>query len=143
MADFDARLEEIERRLDRLERLAFVTFQDVRSVADYAYKNVRLEVEADEVKRIPGFLGLSDNEVLKVGLAIHELAEFKLAVRVLRKQVRRDALTIVRDSMLSRRAATQLEEVSHDEREAKERKSGAIPVPPLSDREARTADVAR
>lgn len=120
-AESDTRLEDIERRLDRLERLMFITFQDVRDVAAYAYKNARLELAAEEAKRMPGLNQLSDREALAVGLMMHELAGLKQANRVLRKQVRLDALGIVRDLIRRERAATPLEDVNH------ERKDGPAP----------------
>ncbi len=100
MTNVDARLDEIERRLARLERLAFLTFQDVRDVGSYAYENFRLDVEPEEVRQLPArFNQLSDQEALATGLALHELASLKATMRILRHQVRRDALGIVRDLM--------------------------------------------
>lgn len=97
-ADLEARLSEVERRLDRVERLAFLAFQDLRDVASYAYENVRLDVSPEEVKRLPGsFARLSDKEILAVGVNLHELVALKSTMRVLRKQVRLDVLGVVRD----------------------------------------------
>ncbi len=97
----EKRLAEIEKRLDRLERLVFVGFQEVRDVAEYAYENA---MSPEEVKRPswrrPGLTPLSDQEAIAIGgLAVHELASLKMTMRHLRKQTRRDALGIVRDLM--------------------------------------------
>jgi hypothetical protein len=103
--DIEARLDEIDRRLVRLERLAFLGYQEIRSVAGYAYENVRMEVSADEVKRLPGMQQLQDQDALAVGLLPHELFALKATARVLRKQTRLDVVTIVRDLVRRSRAA--------------------------------------
>ena len=97
-------LDDFERRLARLERIVFQTYTDVRTVAEYAYTNIRLEVGADEVKRLEGLNDLQDQEALKAGLMLHELATLKHTARTLRRQSRRDALTLVRDLIRPRRS---------------------------------------
>lgn len=112
----EARLTEVERRLDRLERLAFLGFQDVRDVAEYAYQSVL--VEPDDVKRLSwkrrDFHALSDREAMEVaGLAVHELAALKMTMRTLRHQTRRDVLGVLRDLVRRRKPeATNLEKAA-------------------------------
>lgn len=114
--DVEARLAEIEKRLERLERLAFITFQDVRDVASYAHQNVGLEPE--DVKPLSwtkrAFHPLSDQEAVEVaGLAVHELAALKMTMKALRFQTRRDALGVIRDLVRrSRRESPDLEEAA-------------------------------
>ena len=96
--NFDERFREIERRLDRLERLVFLGFQDVRDVAEYAYQNVQQEPE--DVKRLTwtrrDFHALTDREAVEAaGLAAHELAALKMTMKTLRRQGRRDVLGVL------------------------------------------------
>ena len=95
----EVRLAEIEQRLDRLERLAFVGFQDVRDVAEYSFQNVFRKPE--DVKRLSwtrrDFHPLSDKEAIATGVAPHELAALKMTMKTLRRQTRLDVLRIVRD----------------------------------------------
>ena len=107
-------LDEINRRLDRLERLAFQTYTDVQSVAAYAYMNVRTEVSADEVKPLSGFNALQDKEALAVGLMFHELCALKQTTRTLRKQARRDSLTIIRDLLRPRKKPSERQHSPED-----------------------------
>lgn len=141
--DLDIRLADIERRLDRLERLAFMGYTDIRKVADYAYDNVRLEVSADEVKKLSEFQQLSDNEALKVGLMVQEIALLKMTARGLRKQTRLDAVGIVRDMMRRKRAATGLEEVSRERKRSPQgSRARDHSVSPVPRSQARTEDLA-
>ena len=100
MTKQDARFDDIERRLERLERLAFIGFQETREVAEYAFQQVGEDPEY--VKRISwkqsNFHPLDDQEIVNVaGLATQELASLKMAMRLLRRQSRMDALGIIRD----------------------------------------------
>jgi hypothetical protein len=119
-------LEDIERRLTRLERVVYQTYTDVQRLADYAYTNVRTEVTADEIQRLEGFNKLQDMEAFKVGLMFHEVAALKHTVRHLRRQARQDALTLIRDLMRPR---------SHSERQRSSEGSptGADSVPGMFD----------
>jgi len=108
-------LENIEKRLDRLERTVFLLFQDVRDVADYTYESVLAGPE--DIKRAkftqPSYHQITDREAMEVGgLAIHELAALKMNIRLLRKQSRRDILGMLRNIAGSRRKESPLEKVA-------------------------------
>ncbi len=116
----EQRLTEIEKRLDRLERLAFLGFQDTRDVAEYAYQSVFEEPET--AKRLswtkPSLHTLSDEEAIKAGLALYELAALKKTMRILRHQTRHDVLGIIRDLVRSGRKEQMSEERAPKEKVA-------------------------
>lgn len=92
----DRRLRDIERRLEQVERLAYQTYCDVRHVAEYAYQNILLEVDADEIKRMPGMRNLSDHDALKAGLELEDIIALKFKAKFLAARCRQDALAIGR-----------------------------------------------
>lgn len=96
--ELDARLRDIEARLERLERLAFSGFSEIREVANYAYRNVRLEVGPEEVRRLPRMEKLQDRDALRVGMAPIDLYTMKMMhARGFAYQMRRDVLTIAKE----------------------------------------------
>ena len=109
---FFEELEDIDRRISRLERLVFQLYTDVQKVAEYAYVNVRQEVTAEEIQRLEGFNKLQDKEALGVGLMFHELAALKQSSRVLRKQARQDSLTLIRDLIRPKRKPVERSELT-------------------------------
>lgn len=103
-------LREIVRRLERLERLAFLGFQETREVATYAYESSLQDPE--QLKPLTwtrqSFHPISDDEAKAVGLRLNEIGELKMATRILRRQIRLDALGIVRDMVRQTRASYRL-----------------------------------
>jgi hypothetical protein len=87
----------LEERLERLERLAYLSYVEMRKVAEYAYLNVRLEEDADTVKRLSGMRGLSDQDALAAGLEFDDIVALKLKARFLTARCRNDALAIAKE----------------------------------------------
>lgn len=100
-------LAELEKRIARLERLAFLAFQDIRDVADYAYRTYQSDVDPEAIRpatwRRTDLKVLSDQEFVAAGAMSHELATIKMTMRELRRQTRRDVLSIVLGFMRPRR----------------------------------------
>lgn len=92
----EARLRSMELRLERLERLSYEAYGDIRRVAEYAYSNVRFEVDPETIKRIPGMRPLSDRDALSVGMAMDDLVALKIKMKHLAKRCRLDALGIAK-----------------------------------------------
>lgn len=90
------RLANLEERLERVERLSYLTYTDLRKVAEYAYLNVLLEVDAEEIKRIPGIRNVTDDQALKAGLSVADLVALKFKQRFLVNRCRDDLLAIAK-----------------------------------------------
>lgn len=97
MASVVERLLALEERLERVERLSYLCYVETRRVAEYAYLNVRMEEDAESVKRLPGMRHLSDAEALKFGMEMEDLVALKFKHRFLVARCRRDALVIAKE----------------------------------------------
>lgn len=93
----DERLAAIEARLDRLERMVYVVYDDIRRVAEYAYLNVKLERDASTVKRMSHMRTLSMAEAERHGMDIRRQIAIKSVWKVLGFAVRHDALAIAKE----------------------------------------------
>jgi hypothetical protein len=94
--DVDRRLDSIEERIERLERLMFLVHADVRKVAEYAYMNVRLDKTADTIKPIPGLKTIQDRDAMSAGFTAFQLVVLKKAVRAVKWQSKQDYVGIAR-----------------------------------------------
>jgi hypothetical protein len=90
----ETRLDSIEARLERLELLAYLNYCQLREVAEYAYLNVRLEVAAEEVKRMPGMNKLQDADALRAGMTLEQLAALKRGYRTIQHLCKKNAVDI-------------------------------------------------
>ncbi len=97
MADLESietQLRELNARLARVERLAYLTYHDVRHVAEYAYENAALERHGDVAKRMSKMKPLNDNEALKLGMSMVQLVILKRSAKLVGGQCRQDAYTL-------------------------------------------------
>lgn len=102
----DERLASLEQRLERLERLAFLSYVEIRRVADYAYLNILLEQDADTIKRIQGMRALSDHEALRSGMDVQDLVHLKVRMtKFLQARCRHDVLELAQDLAKEREMA--------------------------------------
>ncbi len=100
------RLAAIEQRLERLERLAFLSYTEVRKVADYAYLSILMEQDADSIKRMQGMRALSDHEALQSGMDMEDLVHLKVRMsRFLQARCRHDVLELARELAAERNRA--------------------------------------
>lgn len=91
------RLLALEERLERVERLSYLTYCETRRIAEYAYLNVRLEAEPDSVKRLSGMRALSDQDALKFGMEFSDVIALKFKQRFLAARCREDVLAIAKE----------------------------------------------
>lgn len=82
--------------MERVERLAYLEYVETRRLAEYAYLNVRLEVDAEEIKRVPGIRSLTDDQAIRSGLAVEDLVALKVKQRFLGARCREDILAIAK-----------------------------------------------
>ncbi len=94
--DLAERLLALEERLERVERLSYLLYGEMRRVAEYAYLNVRLEAEPETIKRLPGMRSLSDQDALRAGMDVDDLVALKVKQRFLVARCRADALAIAK-----------------------------------------------
>ncbi len=111
----DDRLREIDARLDRLERLALLSYNQIRDVARYAHDGIigAVEYAADaaedalegrppeslpKARTIPNAKPLSDTDLLSAGISMREIVELKrMLLREFVGQTRADVLAIAHD----------------------------------------------
>lgn len=91
------RLLALEERMERIERISYLCYTEIRKVAEYAYLNVRLEADADSVKRIPKMRNLNDQEALRSGMDFDDLVALKFKQRYLVARCRKDVLEIAKE----------------------------------------------
>lgn len=82
--------------MERVERLSYLSYVELRRVADYAYLNVRLEVDSESIKRIRGIRNVTDDEAQKFGLSLRDVVALKHKQRFLYGRCREDFLAIAK-----------------------------------------------
>lgn len=82
--------------MERLERVSYALYNEMRLVADYAYLNVRLEADPETIKRVPGIRTLTDDQALKAGLTAEDIVALKFKQRFLAARCRADIFEIAK-----------------------------------------------